>query len=157
MLINRTEIPFITSDSPVCTYNQYFETHKRFYSGLNSVGEQLYYPLSSQYAVLYYDRNVYKTKFRKRNYIDVEDVSDVNHLNGLVCIWANKCVYYHPNLIASEHLEWTFGHVKGARILKHEETEISTGETSSIIIARHLFPAFGLCLSFLKYQDKARR
>ena len=55
------------------------------------------------------------------------------------------------------NLEWTFGHVKGARSLKHEETEISTGETSSIIIARHLFPAFGLCLSFLKYQDKARR
>lgn len=157
VLVNRTEIPFITSANPVCAYNQYFEAHKRYHSGLNSKGEQLYYPLSPKYAVLYYDRNVYKTKFRKRNYIDIEDESDVNHLNGLVCVWATKCVYYHPGLMPGEHVEWTFEHVKDSRNPKHEETEIPTGETSSIIIARHLFPAFGMCLSFLRYQDKVRR
>lgn len=156
VLINRTEIPFITSDSPVCAYNQFFEAHKKFHSGLNSIGEQLYYPLSPKYAVLYYDGNVYKTKFRKRNYIDIVDVSDVNHLNGLVCAWANKCVYYHPGLISGEHIQWTYEHIKQARNPKHEETEIKTGDNSSLIIARRPFPAFGMCLSFLKYQDKAR-
>ena len=156
VLVNQTEIPFVTSDSPVCAYNQYFEAHKTYHSGLNSTGEQLYYPLSPKYAVLYYDRNVYKTKFRKRNYIDIVDESDVNHLNGLVCVWANKCVYYHPGLMPYEHVEWTFEHVKDSRNPKHEETEIPTGETSSIIIARHPFPAFGMCLSFLKYQDKVK-
>lgn len=157
VLINRTGIPFVTSDSPVCVYNQYFEAHKRYHSGLNSTGEQLYYPLSPKYAVFYYDHNVYKTKFRKRNYIDIEDESDVNHLNGLVCVWANKCVYYHPGLMPKEHVIWTFEHVKDSRNPKHEETEIPTGGKSSIIIARHPFPAFGMYLSFLKYQDKVRR
>ncbi len=156
VLINKTGIPFITSDCPVCLYNQYFEAHKRFHSGLNSIGEQMYYPLSPNFAVMYYDRNVYKTKYRKRNYIDVDDVSDINHLNGLICVWANKCVYYHPSLISSNHVEWTFEHVRKARNPKHEETEIPVGEDSSIIIARHPFPAFGMSLSFLKYLDKVK-
>lgn len=29
VLVNRTGIPFVTSDNPVCRYNQYFEAHKR--------------------------------------------------------------------------------------------------------------------------------
>lgn len=156
VLINMTEIPFITSDNPVCAYNQFFEAHNRFFSGLNSVGEQLYYPLSPKFAVLYYDRNVYKTKFRKRNYIEIDDVSDVNHLNGLVCAWADKCVYYHPDITSIEQIEWTFEHVRNSKISRHVETEIPTGEKSSLIIARHLFPAFRMYLSFLRFQDKVR-
>lgn len=157
VLVNRTSIPFITSDNPVCRYNQFFEGHKRYHSGLNSTGELLYYPLSPLFAVIYYDRNVYKTKYRKRNYLDITDESDVNHLNGLVCAWANRCVYYRSDYIDGEHVSWTFDHVRESRAHKHEETEIPTGKKTSIIIARHLFPAFGMCLSFLKYQDKARR
>jgi hypothetical protein len=156
ILVNKTEIPFVTSDSPVCRYNQFFEAHRWFYSGLNSTGEQLFYPLSPFYAVIYYDHNVYKTKYRKRNYLEISDESDVNHLNGLVCVWANKCVYYHPGIMSGEHLLWTYKHVKDYRNPKHEEVEIPTGEKRSIIIARHPFPAFRMCLSFLKFQDKVK-
>lgn len=156
VLRNCTEIPFITSDNPVCTYNQYFEAHRRYHSGFNSVGEQIYYPLSPSFAVFYYDRNVYKTKFRQRNYLDITDVSDVNHLNGLICASANKCVYYHPKYVRSEHVSWTFDHVKDCRIKEHDEVEIPTGEKSSIIIARYPFPAFKMCLAFVKFQDKVK-
>lgn len=156
VLVNKTEIPFITSDNPVCRYNQFFEGHKKYHSGLKSTGELLYYPLSPMFAVIYYDGNVYKTNFRKRNYLEVTDVNDVNHLNGLVCAWANKCVYYHTGWMSGEHVNWTFDHIKDSRISKIQETEIPTGEQSSIIVARCPFPAFGMCLSFLKYLDKVK-
>ena len=156
VLVNRTVIPFITSDNPVCRYNQYFEGHQRYHSGLKSIGEQLYYPLSPSFAVLYYDGNVYKTKYKKRNYLEIEEESDVNHLNGLVCAWANKCVYYNPTLMSSEHLSGTFDHVKESRNRIIQEDEIPTGESSSIIVARYPFPAFRMCLSFLKYLDKVK-
>ena len=156
VLRNKTDIPFVTSDSPVCRYNQYFEAHGEYTSGLNSTGEQLYYPLSPSLAVLYYDSNVYKTKFRRRDFLDITDESDVNHLNGLVCVWADKCVYFNSRMIDVEHLVWTLNHVKNARNPQGEEIEIPTGAKSSIIIARHPFPAFRMCLSFLKFQDKVK-
>lgn len=156
VLRNKTEIPFVTSDCPVCVYSQFFEAHRRYHSGLKSTGEQLYYPLSPSFAVLYYDRNVYKAKFRKRNYLDIADDSDVNHLNGLVCASANKCVYYNPGSIRVDHLCWTFDHVKDYRIKEHEEEEIPTGGGTSIIIARYPFPAFRMCLAFLKLLDKVK-
>lgn len=156
VLINRTPIPFVTSDCPVCIYNQFFEAHGRFHSGLNCKGEQLYYPLSSTFAVIYYDHNIYKTKFRKRHYLEITDVSDVNNLNGLVCVSASKCVYYNPALICEEHMIWTFNHVKGVKKPEYKEVEIPTSEKSSFIIAWNPFPAFRLSLSFLKFQDKAK-
>lgn len=156
ILVNKTEIPFVTSDNPVCRYNQFFEAQKRYHSGLASKGAQLYYPLSPSFSVFYYDSNVYITKFRKRNYLDITDVNDVNHLNGLVCVWADKCVYYHKGLMSGEHVSWTFEHVTKSRNRLRVETEIPTGKESSIIIARNPFPAFHLSLSFLTYQDKVK-
>ena len=156
VLVNKTDIPFITSDNPICLYNQYYEEYKIYHSGLQSTGEQIYYPLSPKYAVLYYDGNVYKTKYRKRNYLDVTDESDINHLNGLICVTANNCVYYNPELMSEEHMKWTYNHVWGCRKPMMDETEIITGEKSSIIVVRYPFPAFGMCLSFLKYQDKVK-
>lgn len=65
--------------------------------------------------------------------------TDVNNLNGLICAWVNKCVYYHSGKINRELLEWPFGHIKEYRNPKHEEPENLMGEKSSIIIARHPF------------------
>lgn len=156
VLFNRTNIPFVTSDSPVCRYNQFFEAQRWYFSGLNSVGEQLYYPLSPRFAVFYFDHSIYTTKYRKRSFLVIDDESDVNHLNGLVCAWANNCVYYHPGLISDDHLAWTYGHVKDYRNHKREEVEIPTGDKSSIVIARHPFPAFRMYLSFIKFLDKVK-
>ncbi len=156
VLVNRTEVPFLTSDNPVCRYNQYFEGYRRYHSGLNSKGEQLYYPLSPTFAVIYYDGNVYKAKFRKRNFLEITDVSDVNNLNGLVCAWANKCVYYHTGLMNAEHVSWTFEQVRNSRLGQHNEVEIPTSESSNVIVARYPFPALRMDLLFLKYLDKVK-
>lgn len=92
----------------------------------------------------------------KRNYLEITDISDVNHLNALVCAWANKCVYYHPGIMKGEHVRWTFEHIRELKNHERKEVEIQTGEKSRIIIARHLFPAFQIYLTFLKFQDKVK-
>ena len=157
VLRNNTSIPFVTSDNPICIYNQFFEAHGCYQSGLNSIGEQIYYPLSPEFAVLYYDHNVYKTKYRKRNYLDVTEEGDVNSLNALVCATANECIYYHTEHVDEEHIKWTFDQIRESRINSHQEVEIPTGKNTSIIIARYAYPAFRMYLSFLKYLDKVKR
>lgn len=97
-----------------------------------------------------------RQSIEKRNFIEVTDVSDVNHLNGLVCAWASKCVYYHTVYMSGEHVSWTFDHINDSRTKMINEQEILTEEKSSIIIARYPFPAFGMCLSFLKFLDKVK-
>lgn len=156
VLINKTGIPFITSDNPVCRYNQFFEALRRCHSGLSCMGEELYYPLSPSFAVIYYDGNVYKTKYRKRSYLKITDNSDVNNLNGLVCAWANKCIYYNPKIMRGEHVAWTFDQVKDSRSHLHKETNVPAGKKSNIIIGWHPIPVFHLYLTFLKFQKKAK-
>lgn len=156
VLVNRTDVPFVTSDNPVSIYNQYFEAWRRNHCGLNSAGLQLFYPLSPVFAVIYYDHNVYKTKYRKRNYLDELDEIDVNHLNGLTCAWANHCVYYYPGNMPGEYVKWTFDHIKEARGKKMEITEIPQTPTSSLVMYQFPFPAFRMYLSFLKFLDKVK-
>ena len=156
ILVNNTEIPFLTSDAPVSKYNKYFEAYHQTSCGLNSKGLILFYPLTPRFAVIYYDRNVYRVKFRKRVYLDITDESDVNNLNGLTCAWANQCVYYHPGLVDGEFVQWTFKHIQKARKPLVDETEIPQDESRSLVISRQTFPYLYMALTFMKFQDKVK-
>ena len=156
ILVNLTDIPFITSDAPVCKYNKYFEALNKPVCGLKHQGLMLFYPLSSKYAVLYFDQAVYKAPYKRRIYLDIDDVSDVNNLNGLLCSWANECIYYNPSLVPGEHIQWTFKHIEDARRPLFIEKEIKQSDTKSLIIAQYPFPFLYMDLSFLKFQDKIK-
>lgn len=156
VLVNRTCIPFVTSDNPVSRYNQYFEAWRKKHCGLNSAGLQLFYPLSPEFGVIYYDHNVYSTKYRKRNFLEIADESDVNNLNGLTCASANHCVYYYAGYMPGEFVKWTFEHVKDARGKLVNITEVPETSSSSFVMYQFPFPAFHMCLSFMKFQDKVK-
>ena len=154
--VNRTCIPFVTSDNPVSKYNQFFEAWRKKHCGLNSAGLQLFYPLSPEYGVIYYDHNVYKTKYRKRNFLDVADESDVNNLNGLTCACANHSIYYHSGYMPGDFVKWTFDHVKDARGKLVNIIEVPETPSSNLVMYQFPFPAFQMCLSFMKFQDKVK-
>lgn len=156
ILINKTEIPFFTSDAPVSKYNKYFEAKHTPYCGLKHPGLILFYPLSPQFAVLYFDSNVNRAKYRKRDFIEVDDESDINNLNGLTCAWADKRVYYNPSLVPAEHVQWTYNHIREARMPLYQETEIKQTENSSLIISIYPFPFLYMALSFMKFQDNVK-
>jgi len=91
ILVNLTDIPFVTSDCPVVKYNQYLEW-KRWKppkTGYGSIGLQIFLPLSHNKVILLYDLNSYEVG--NPNYIThrlkkTEDIDELNLLQLINCI-----------------------------------------------------------------------
>ncbi len=85
LIINKTKKPFITSDNPIVLYNHFLEKRKHPFGkcGLASKGLEVFYPLSPELALIYYDDKVYKVGYRKRNYIETYNEKDIDSLNLL--------------------------------------------------------------------------
>ncbi|WP_237274465.1 DUF4238 domain-containing protein [Tenacibaculum ovolyticum] len=95
LLENNTAKPFITSDNPVSKYNQFLESRNFSFGhyGMLSKGLQIFYPLSPDLALVLYDPKVYKIGYRKQfSKIQINEM-DVEFLNILTCLYANKALY----------------------------------------------------------------
>jgi len=100
LLINRTCIPFITSDNPVIYYNQFMETKKAFATGtgLACKGLEIFLPLSPEHYVIFFDKDVYKFGSRKDLSVIIRDLKDIESLNKLQCISAYKNLYFDHSI-----------------------------------------------------------
>ncbi len=59
-LINRTKVPFITSDNPACVTNRlYTQRYQDCTSGLFQSGAAIFLPLTSRLAFMGYDHEVF--------------------------------------------------------------------------------------------------
>lgn len=94
VLINNSNVPFITSDNPVCMYNQYLERLGLNNGGLAQRGLQLYMPVSPKVAVMYYDPQVYKLGCMLKEYVEVKEC-DVCELNKMIASQANEILIVH--------------------------------------------------------------
>lgn len=86
VLVNRTDVEFITSDNPVVFYNQCFEGADPSIGGnggLANTGLQIFLPLSAQHLLVLYDRKAYKIGHKKSDYCDVSNRDDVRQFNDL--------------------------------------------------------------------------
>lgn len=104
-LINKTKIPFITCDNPAVIYNQFLIRMKQQSYALGSRGLQIYLPITPTFAVMYYDSECYKIGCKKRNYIDITQVSDVLELNKLSAVNAENVIYYMKDSISDYELQ----------------------------------------------------
>jgi hypothetical protein len=91
ILINLTDIPFITSDNPVVKYNQYLESRKWKHSktGYASIGLQIFLPLNHKKLILLYDSNSYEIgnpNYRTHQLKKIEDIDELNLLQLVNCI-----------------------------------------------------------------------
>ncbi|WP_294214706.1 DUF4238 domain-containing protein [uncultured Chryseobacterium sp.] len=97
VLINKTDIPFITSDFPVVKYNQYLEQKKWQHSktGYGLVGLQIFIPLNHQLTLVFYDSAIYKLGYRKQNFIPIEDVKTINEINKLQVVNCLSTLFFN--------------------------------------------------------------
>lgn len=112
LLVNNTGRRFITSDNPVVLYNQYLE--ERDYAGntgLQSVGLQIYFPLSPKFLLLCYDGSVYSIHPRLSD-------SDIENINGLQFLNAVENVYYHSEMTDLQSVSDAFKKIHGKRRLR---------------------------------------
>jgi hypothetical protein len=105
VLINSTEVEFVTSDNPVIFYNQYLEkSDPRLGSntGLVSKGLQIFLPLSPKHLLTLYDGTVYKIGDRRSDSCNVTDPNDVRQFNDLQYLNCLENLYAYGGFSGSD-------------------------------------------------------
>lgn len=103
VLHNTTSNQFITSDNPVVLYNSCYENSNfGSHTGLAAKGLQIFFPLSPQYLLVFYDGKTYKVGERKKVVINISDVKDVRQLNDLQWLNCLENLYFHRNFPQAE-------------------------------------------------------
>ncbi len=163
LIINKTSISFITSDHPVIKYNQFLE--KRNFpagkEGLATKGLQIFYPISPELLLLFYDSRVYKIGTKKGRTVETNCIDDVNNLNLLQTLNCHEVVYfngtisdYYINKLA-EKREQYFQKEK-TQINESAEMERPDGTTSKLYHFYNKGHDINLRLSFIKETDHAK-
>ena len=105
LLINKTNVDFVTSDNPVVLYNQLFSFRQGPSNvGLTQKGLQLFLPVGPKGLLIFYDRDVYSIGKRHHPIVDVTLDQDVYELNTLQMCSALNCVYFKDNAFNIEAL-----------------------------------------------------
>ncbi|MGP8213984.1 MAG: DUF4238 domain-containing protein [Bacteroidia bacterium] len=93
LIINNSDISFITCDNPVIRYNQFLEKRKfpGGREGLAIKGLQIFYPICPSLALLFYDNRVYKIGYKKQQSVVTSNSNDIsskpNNLNISVPVY----------------------------------------------------------------------
>ncbi|MDB5389035.1 MAG: hypothetical protein JWM11_4681 [Planctomycetaceae bacterium] len=95
VLRNRTNLPFIFSDSPVVFYNSYYRRiSERGVLGMQTPGLQVFFPLNSRLQLMLIDEEPYRGPFKSGAFWDVESPRDVTQLNALQLCHSGRAVYF---------------------------------------------------------------
>jgi len=105
VLINKTGKSFITSDNPACMYSMFLERVGDMTYALGSKGLMFYFPLTSDIALMYYDPMCYKLGERKKTYVEITQLPDVDNLNKLSACYANEMLYCLNGSMSSVELD----------------------------------------------------
>lgn len=100
LLVNNTQIPFITSDHPVSLTNPLFDRiNKKALGGVGYAkkGLVITFPISSKLCLVYYDYNSYFLG-RGRREIIIEDANNIKSINRMSASSCNENFYFDPEL-----------------------------------------------------------
>ncbi|KQY14634.1 DUF4238 domain-containing protein [Rhizobium sp. Root482] len=95
IILNRTAVPFFTSDDPV-VYTNRFHLQKDVLggAGLGSPGAMLFMPLTPQLLLLSFDPAVYRLEKRLDELGVIDRVSDVATFNDLQAVHGHANLYF---------------------------------------------------------------
>jgi hypothetical protein len=151
---------FITSDNPVCKYNQYFEEIKNFGKlGAVSRGLQIFFPISPLYLVILYDKDIYQI-MSSGNITNYITDNDVNALNLLQMINSENNIYFdcesfNEYLLKIKKSSGKFRNVEKMKALKFGE--IGKEDRSQLIVGFKETPNIHLDLSFIKIKRSSKK
>jgi len=100
LLVNETDIPFITSDNPVTMYNQLAEVKKALLPsyGYGSLGIQLFFPFSPKCCLFFFDSTTYKVGTRNDQVVTVSSEKDIFEINRLQMLQCARKVFFNHEL-----------------------------------------------------------
>jgi hypothetical protein len=161
---NQSKVKFTTSDNPVIFYNQFLENRKTVGSnlGLAVKGLQIFLPISPNYAIIYYDKGVYRVGNRKEKIVKISSDSDANQLNFLQFLNSNSNIYFNESLSA-QYITDTFKRIKKSRrkskTFVHEYPgEVQPdGKTRSLIHFQKHDIRINLSVTFMRLIKRAKK
>ncbi len=163
LLKNKTPEPFITSDNPVIYYNQFLEKRRPYLSntGLQSLGLQVFFPLSSTHCLLLYDDGIYKVGTKASNLVETSVREDVKALNTLQAISALDYLYFgegvpEQSVIQLVRSARSFQQREKAFVKKYINTD-TPGQTRELIQISRSEPRCDFRLSFISVHRRARK
>lgn len=160
LLVAAPGTEFITSDNPVVMYNQLME-FERFGSatGLASKGLQIFFPLSPEHMLCFFDSHVYACSPRKSLHTAISSSKDMDQLNALQVVSGLENVYYSgPAANVFQAVETGKRHRRTAKasIIKGPERTTATGG-SQLIGSSRVEVRIGLELTFMRLLKPAKR
>jgi hypothetical protein len=103
LLINKTSIPFISSDFPIVKYNQFLEERKWQHgkTGLGLMGLQIFVPINPELIIILYDSETYKVGTKKSDTLEITSRKDVDQFNSLQILNCIETVFFNEQI--NEH------------------------------------------------------
>lgn len=158
VIVNKTQIPFITCDDPLLTYNKHLERLNYHNYGTCSNGLILLLPISPTYALVLYDANTYKMGIRKQFYVPASNNKDIEEICLLTILHASQTIYIKKGSI--DYGQLTRLTNNAARYIQSENMELesfsSDSDRSELLHSYSEHFHIGAQLSFLKELDKAK-
>ena len=155
IVVKTASDAFITSDNPMFKYNQYLEDiHDYGTTGLGQTGIQIFLPLSPKHVLVMYDKDVYD--YVKKQ---LPSETDVDVLNGLQVISANKNLYFNDGDQSTvvEDLASRYAHFRQDDTTVLDEFSSDQNPQDSLAQGYDQTPNVGLNLSFLRVKRRAYR
>jgi hypothetical protein len=95
LVVNKSDKKFITSDHPAVLYNQFLEERKYLggHLGMFTKGLQMFFPISPEVMIVYFDKWVYKVGNKKDIVVYTQNSSDIDQLNYLQVVNCTEMIY----------------------------------------------------------------
>ena len=161
VLSNRTNVPFITSDTPVVLYNPFF-LFQKFSSniGLAAKGLLMFLPMDPKHALLFYDHDVYNVNAHGNQMVNINRTKDIDSINGLqVCVAHNNIYFGDQNIdverLFRENVHYRYG--PGVKIRTVEVIDESVSGNAEMIVSSKQEIRKRITFRFLKTKFSATR
>lgn len=104
-IVNLSDLPFISSDSPVILYNQFQESCGEYTgaTALAAKGLQIFYPIHPRLLICFYDPKVYDCG-NDVDYLSTESIDDVHQINVLQYLNSKSQLFFEES-ITKEYIE----------------------------------------------------
>lgn len=164
LLINKTPIKFITSDHPVVKYNQFLEQRKHPGGnvGLATKGLQIFFPISANHMLCFYDEQVYKIGFKSNDIVELTNTDDIDKLNYLQVLNCLDHLYFNHE-VTEWYIRQLFNKAKSKRMAEYSTLKKVNTYTDNEGLEHIQYHSFGhnieikLQLSFITQTKKAKK
>lgn len=161
LIKNNSRIDFITSDHPVIKYNRFLRGKNKpgSHIGWPMKGLQVFFPISPRRMIMLYDKITYKIGDRKSRTIEVDSNDDIESLNKLQLINADKVIFFRNNFDEKPLLS-SLANIKRKQDHSklYKAKTINRGESSSqVIMVSNEDIDYDLNVNFIKYTKKAKQ